>query len=65
MTNAGPLAGWLDMDEVHPTPESPWLVRPFEEGGTVCGYGAAQGRRVSSHLMYRVRGSGRTALVSS
>jgi glutathione synthase/RimK-type ligase-like ATP-grasp enzyme len=54
LTNAGPLAGLLDMDEVHPTPASPWLVQPFVEGETVCTYSTAHGGRVSSHLMYRI-----------
>ena len=54
LTNAGPLAGWLDMGDVHPTPASPWLVQPFVEGETVCTYSTAHGGRVSSHLMYRI-----------
>jgi len=54
LTNAGPLAGWLEMDEVHPTPASPWLVQPFVEGETVCTYSTAHAGRVSSHLMYRI-----------
>jgi hypothetical protein len=54
LTNTGPLAGWLDMDEVHPTPELPWLVQPYVEGETVCTYSTAHGGRVSSHLMYRI-----------
>ena len=54
LTNTGPLAGWLDMDEVHPTPASPWLVQPFVEGETVCTYSTAHRGRVSSHLMYRI-----------
>jgi glutathione synthase/RimK-type ligase-like ATP-grasp enzyme len=54
LTNTGPLAGWLDIDETHPTPELPWLVQPFVEGETVCTYSTAHGGRVSSHLMYRI-----------
>ena len=27
LTNTGPLAGWLNIDEVYPTPELPWLVQ--------------------------------------
>jgi hypothetical protein len=38
LTNTGPLADALDMDEIHPTPGSPWLVQPFVEGDTVCTY---------------------------
>ena len=54
LTNTGPLAGALDIDEIHPTPESPWLVQPFVEGETVCTYSTAHAGRVSSHLMYRI-----------
>jgi hypothetical protein len=54
LTNTGPLAGALKMDEVHPTPASPWLVQPFLDGETVCTYSTAHQGRVSSHLMCRV-----------
>jgi hypothetical protein len=54
LTNTGPLAGALEMDEVHPTPASPWLVQPFLDGETVCTYSTAHQGRVSSHLMCRV-----------
>ena len=56
LTNTGPLAGALEMDEVHPTPASPWLVQPFLDGETVCTYSTAHQGRVSSHLMCRVPG---------
>jgi hypothetical protein len=54
LTNTGPLAGALEIDEVHPTPASPWLVQPFVDGETVCTYSTVHGGRVSSHLMYRI-----------
>jgi glutathione synthase/RimK-type ligase-like ATP-grasp enzyme len=54
LSNTGPLARALEMDEVHPTPASPWLVQPFLDGETVCTYGTVHGGRVSSHLMYRI-----------
>jgi glutathione synthase/RimK-type ligase-like ATP-grasp enzyme len=54
LTNTGPLAGALEIDEVHPTRASPWLVQPFVEGETVCTYSTVHGGRVSSHLMYRI-----------
>ncbi len=54
LTNAGPLAGAMSLEEVHPTPESPWLVQPFVEGETVCTYSTAHEGRMSSHLMYRI-----------
>jgi hypothetical protein len=38
LTNTGPLAGALEINEIHPTRASPWLVQPFVEGETVCTY---------------------------
>lgn len=54
LTNTGPLAGALEIDDVHPTPASPWLVQPFLDGEPVCTYSTAHHGRVSSHLMYRI-----------
>jgi hypothetical protein len=54
LTNTGPLAGALDLDEVHATPASPWLVQPFVDGETVCTYSTVHRGRVSAHLMYRI-----------
>ncbi|MCV7438191.1 ATP-grasp domain-containing protein [Mycobacterium seoulense] len=54
VTNTGPLAGALEINEIHPTPASPWLVQPFVEGETVCSYSTAHQGRVSAHLMYRI-----------
>jgi len=54
LTNTGPLAGTLNIDDIHPTPESPWLVQPFVEGETVCSYSTAHEGRVTSHLLYRI-----------
>ena len=54
LTNTGPLAGALEIDEIHPTPESPWLVQPFVEGETVCTYSTVHEGKVTSHLLYRI-----------
>jgi glutathione synthase/RimK-type ligase-like ATP-grasp enzyme len=54
LTNTGPLADALDIDEVHPTPGSPWLVQRFVDGETVCTYSTVHAGRVSSHLTYRI-----------
>jgi len=54
LTNTGPLAGALEMDEVHPTPASPWPLQPFLDDETVCTCSTAHQGRVSSHLMCRV-----------
>jgi glutathione synthase/RimK-type ligase-like ATP-grasp enzyme len=54
LTNTGPLAGALSLDEVHPTAAEPWVVQPFVEGETVCTYSTVHDGKVSSHLMYRI-----------
>ncbi|WP_433662398.1 carbamoyl-phosphate synthase large subunit [Nocardia sp. CA-128927] len=54
LTNTGPLADALEIDEVHPTPVSPWLVQPYLDGETVCTYSTVHQGRVSAHLMYRI-----------
>jgi len=54
LTNTGPLAGALKLEDIHPTPESPWLVQPFVEGETVCSYSTAHEGRITSHLLYRI-----------
>ena len=54
LTNTGPLAGALDLADVHPTPAAPWLVQPFVDGETVCTYSTVHAGVVSSHLMYRI-----------
>lgn len=54
LTNTGPLAGALSVDEVHPTPAEPWVIQPFVEGETVCTYSTVHDGKVSSHLMYRI-----------
>jgi hypothetical protein len=54
LTNTGPLAGALEIDEVHPSLATPWLVQPFLDVETVCTYTTADQGRVSSHLMYQI-----------
>lgn len=54
LTNTGPLAGAMTIDDCHPTPQSPWLVQAFVDGETVCTYSTVHAGKVSSHLMYRI-----------
>jgi hypothetical protein len=53
LTNHGPLAGRVKPEDVHPTPEAPWLVQEFVEGPMVCTYSTLHGGRVTSHCTYR------------
>lgn len=54
LTNTGPLAGAVSIDDCHPTPSSPWLVQPFVDGPTVCTYSTVRDGRVTAHCMYRI-----------
>ena len=54
LTNTGPLAGTVAVDDCHPTAASPWLVQEFVEGPTVCTYSTVHSGTVSSHCMYRI-----------
>jgi hypothetical protein len=53
LTNTGPLAGEVRLDEVHPTPDAPWLVQEFVDGPMVCTYSTLHGGRVTGHCTYR------------
>jgi glutathione synthase/RimK-type ligase-like ATP-grasp enzyme len=53
LTNTGPLAGHTRIEDVHPTPEQPWLVQPFVDGPMLCTYSSIRGGRVIAHLCYR------------
>ena len=53
LTNTGPLAGQLSVDDCHPTPESPWLVQEFVDGPMHCTYSTLHDGRVTAHCAYR------------
>ena len=53
LTNTGPLAGRVRLEDVHPTPEAPWLVQEFVDGPMVCTYSTLHGGRVTGHCTYR------------
>lgn len=54
LTNTGPLAGSVEVDDCHPTQASPWLVQEFVDGPTVCTYSTVHDGRVAAHCMYRI-----------
>lgn len=54
LTNTGPLEGQLKPEEVHPTPEQPWIVQPFTDGPMVCTYSTVVDGKVTSMVTYRV-----------
>lgn len=53
LTNTGPLAGAVSLEECHPTPEQPWLVQPFVDGPMVCTYSVVVDGAVRAHCTYR------------
>ena len=53
LTNTGPLAGHVAVDDCHPTPESPWLVQEFVDGPMLCTYTTMHGGRATQHCTYR------------
>lgn len=53
LTNTGPLAGALKLDEVHPTVDQPWIVQPFTDGPMVCSYATIVDGKVTSIATYK------------
>lgn len=53
LTNTGPLAGKIPVEECVPTPEQPWLVQPFVDGPMVCTYSVVVDGRVTAHTTYK------------
>jgi hypothetical protein len=53
LTNTGPLAGRVKPEDVHPTPDAPWLVQEFVDGPMVCTYSTLHGGHVTGHCTYR------------
>jgi predicted ATP-grasp superfamily ATP-dependent carboligase len=53
LTNTGPLAGHVSIDDVSPSAESPWLVQEFVDGPMICTYSTLQNGRATAHCTYR------------
>lgn len=53
LTNTGPLAGHIEVEDVSPTEQSPWLVQPFVDGPMHCTYSTLHDGRVTAHCAYR------------
>ena len=52
LTNTGPLAGKMAVEDCHPTEDQPWLVQPFVNGPMVCTYSTVVNGRVTSQCTY-------------
>lgn len=53
LTNTGPLAGAMQPEECHPTPEQPWLIQEFVQGEDLCSYSVAHHGKIAAHCTYR------------
>ena len=53
LTNTGPLAGAMTVEECNPTPEQPWIIQPFVDGPMACTYATVVDGRVTSMVTYR------------
>jgi glutathione synthase/RimK-type ligase-like ATP-grasp enzyme len=53
LTNTGPLAGHVAIEDCHPTPQSPWLVQEFVDGPMLCTYSTMHDGRATAHCTYR------------
>ena len=52
-TNTGPLAGRIPIEDIHPTPDSPWVVQEFIHGEDICSFSFAHHGEVVAHSTYR------------
>jgi glutathione synthase/RimK-type ligase-like ATP-grasp enzyme len=53
LTNEGPLAGHVAVEDCRPTPELPWLVQEFVDGPMLCTYSTLHDGRLTAHCAYR------------
>lgn len=52
LTNTGPLANAMDIEDCRPTPENPWLVQEFVRGTDLCTFSVARRGRLTVHCTY-------------
>jgi predicted ATP-grasp superfamily ATP-dependent carboligase len=53
LTNTGPLAGTVKIEECHPTPQQPWLIQEFVHGEDLCSFSVAHHGKMAAHCTYR------------
>jgi hypothetical protein len=51
-TNAGSLAGELQLEDCNPSADNPWLVQGFLEGEDLCAFGVARHGHLTAHATY-------------
>jgi hypothetical protein len=52
LTNTGPLANALRLEQCQPTAQNPWIVQEYVEGEDVCSFSIAHRGRVTGHSTY-------------
>ena len=52
ITNCGPRAGQLALDNCRPTPAQPWLLQQYIAGDNICSYSTLHGGHVTAHCAY-------------
>ena len=52
LTNTGPLAGQVKLEECQPTAGNPWLVQEFVQGKDICSFSVARDGRLAAHCTY-------------
>lgn len=52
LTNTGPLAGHIAVEDCRPSPASPWLVQEFVDGPMRCTYSMLHEGGVTAHCAY-------------
>jgi predicted ATP-grasp superfamily ATP-dependent carboligase len=53
LTNTGPLAGAVKLEDCQPTEQNPWLVQEFVHGEDLCSMSVAHQGRLAAHCTYR------------
>lgn len=52
LTNHGPRAGEVTVDDCQPTADNPWLVQPYVEGDDACSFSIVRDGHVAVHCVY-------------
>jgi hypothetical protein len=52
LTNTGPLAGAVAMQDCLPTPQLPWIVQAFMHGQDVCSFSVVHHGHIAAHSTY-------------
>src|SRR5262249_42974249 len=53
LTNTGPLAGAVKLEDCQPTEQNPWLVQEFVHGEDLCSMSVAHHGKLAAHCTYR------------